>query len=251
MPNLAFPNDATPIGSIAYYAIRFSSPDKQDALAARYNWLNEIDRIVTTIKDPGVARLKLDWWKKEWAQALNGKATHPISLACNNALSDNALSIIENIVISSEKAILGFSQLNDRDWLAEIKQRAHLKFSFLTGKPLIKESSNAALRSELYTLLFSLPQQLSIGRQPLPQAHLEDAQKALTSVEHFNVLLNAPIWQALTKQPKNQHDEKLIDRFLLQQEADLKRLRKVGFTADRYVAFPIVRLIRAWQARDV
>ena len=216
MPNLAFPNDATPIGSIAYYAIRFSSPDKQDALAARYNWLNEIERIVTTIKDPGVARLKLDWWKKEWAQALNGKATHPISLACNNALSDNALSIIENIVISSEKAILDFSQLNDRDWLAEIKQRARLKFSFLTGKPLIKESSNAALRSELYTLLFSLPQQLSIGRQPLPQAHLEDAQKALTSVEHFNVLLNAPIWQALTKQPKDQHDEKLIDRFLLQ-----------------------------------
>ncbi|MGA1008362.1 MAG: squalene/phytoene synthase family protein, partial [Sedimenticolaceae bacterium] len=69
MPNLAFPNAATPIGSIPYYAIRFSSAEQRNGLAARYSWLHEIDRIISTIKDPGVARLKLDWWHKEWTQA--------------------------------------------------------------------------------------------------------------------------------------------------------------------------------------
>jgi len=79
MPNLAFPNAATPIGSIPYYAIRFSPAEQRNGLAARYSWLHEIDRIISTIKDPGVARLKLDWWHKEWTQALSGSATHPVT----------------------------------------------------------------------------------------------------------------------------------------------------------------------------
>jgi len=52
MPNLAFPNAATPIGSIPYYAIRFSSAKQRNRLAERYSWLHEIDRIISTIKIP-------------------------------------------------------------------------------------------------------------------------------------------------------------------------------------------------------
>jgi hypothetical protein len=59
------------------------------------------------------------------------------------------------------------------------------------------------------------------------------------------------LWHTLTEPLEHQHQHKLIDRFLKQQEADLKRLRNVGFSSSRAVAYPVIRLIRAWQARDV
>ncbi len=251
MPNLAFPNTATPIGSVPYYAIRFSPAEQRNGLAARYSWLHEIDRIISTIKDPGVARLKLDWWHKEWTQALSGSATHPITIACEKALPKNATNMIDGIIKFSEKAILGFNALNDQDWLAEMRQRAYLQFAFLSSEELTENSIDFAMHSQLIYWLFSLPEQLSIGRMPFPQSHSNDAEEVLGSIKHLNFWLNTPLWHSLTEPLEHQHEYKLIDRFLKQQEVDLKRLRKVGFSSSRTVAYPVIRLIRAWQARDV
>ena len=251
MPNLAFPNAATPVGSIPYYAIRFSPAEQRNGLAARYSWLHEIDRIISTIKDPGVARLKLDWWHKEWTQALSGSATHPVTIACEKALPRNATNMIDGIIKFSEKAILGFNALNDQDWLAEMRQRAYLQFAFLSSDELTENSIDFAMRSQLIYWLFSLPEQLSIGRMPFPQSHSKDTKEVLGSIKHLNFWLNTPLWHTLTEPLEHQHEHKLIDRFLKQQEVDLKRLRKVGFSSSRTVAYPVIRLIRSWQARDI
>ena len=159
--------------------------------------------------------------------------------------------MIDGIIKFTEKAILGFSAVNDQDWLATIRQRAYLQFAFLSSDELAQNSIDFAMRSQLAYWLFSLPEQLSIGRTPFPQSHIKDAQEALHSVEHLNFWLNTPLWHTLTEPLEHQHQHKLIDRFLKQQEADLKRLRNVGFSSSRTSAYPVIRLIRAWQARDV
>jgi len=76
-----FPNSATQPGSAAYYVVRFSLPEQQHALARWFAWFDHIDRIAAKANDPGVARLKLDWWREEAQKMLDDQARHPIAEA--------------------------------------------------------------------------------------------------------------------------------------------------------------------------
>ena len=74
-----FPNRATPPGSSAYYSIRFAPAELRDALAALFGWRFEVKRIIDEVSDPGVARLKLDWWREEILRSIDGEPRHPLS----------------------------------------------------------------------------------------------------------------------------------------------------------------------------
>ncbi len=81
MPARAFPNAATPAGSEPYYTVRFAPPQRRDALARRFAWWQELVHIADRATDPGVARLKLDWWREELARARAGSPRHPLAEA--------------------------------------------------------------------------------------------------------------------------------------------------------------------------
>jgi len=74
-----FPNRATPPGSSAYYSIRLASARHRDALAALYGWRSEVRSVLERVSDPGVARIKLDWWRSEIARTLSGAPRHPLT----------------------------------------------------------------------------------------------------------------------------------------------------------------------------
>jgi phytoene synthase len=76
-----FPNAATPEGSDAYYAVRFAPPRQHDGLARLFAWREQLEGIVARATDPGVARLKLDWWREELERAAGGSARHPLAKA--------------------------------------------------------------------------------------------------------------------------------------------------------------------------
>jgi phytoene synthase len=76
-----FPNSATPPGSAAYYCIRFGSRQSRPELALLFAWRAEIRRIQEHTRDPGVARLKLDWWRREVEASRQGRARHPLAQA--------------------------------------------------------------------------------------------------------------------------------------------------------------------------
>ena len=80
-PNEAwrFPNSATPEGSDTYYATRFAPPVDRDRLALAFAWRQELEQIGTKASDPGVARLKLDWWREELLRAQTGRPRHPLA----------------------------------------------------------------------------------------------------------------------------------------------------------------------------
>ena len=60
----SFPNSATELGSTAYYVVRFSSFEIRNDLAALFLWKQELVNLYA-LTDPGVARMKLQWWLEQ------------------------------------------------------------------------------------------------------------------------------------------------------------------------------------------
>ena len=64
-------------GSSFYYAFLFLPPPRRAAITAFYAFCREVDDVVDEVSDPGVAALKLQWWRKEVTGAFDGAPTHP------------------------------------------------------------------------------------------------------------------------------------------------------------------------------
>jgi 15-cis-phytoene synthase len=68
-------------GSSFYYAFLFLPPPRRAAITAFYAFCREVDDVVDETQDPGVAATKLQWWRKEVAQAFAGQPSHPVMKA--------------------------------------------------------------------------------------------------------------------------------------------------------------------------
>jgi len=81
-----FSHPVTALGSSAYYAVRFSPPARRRLLTLVLAWHQEQRDVLVDCRDPGVARLKLQWWRDELERARSGRAEHPLSQAMAPAL---------------------------------------------------------------------------------------------------------------------------------------------------------------------
>jgi 15-cis-phytoene synthase len=68
-------------GSSFYYAFLFLPPQRRAAITAFYAFCREVDDVVDETHDAGVAATKLQWWRKEVAQAFAGQPSHPVMKA--------------------------------------------------------------------------------------------------------------------------------------------------------------------------
>ena len=68
-------------GSSFYYAFLFLPPPRRAAITAFYAFCREVDDVVDEIADPSVAAAKLQWWRREVAEAWAGRPTHPVMQA--------------------------------------------------------------------------------------------------------------------------------------------------------------------------
>ncbi len=68
-------------GSSFYYAFLFLPPPRRAAITAFYAFCREVDDVVDEAQDLGVAATKLQWWRREVAQAFAGQASHPVMKA--------------------------------------------------------------------------------------------------------------------------------------------------------------------------
>ena len=88
-----FPNPATPLGSSTYYSLRFSPPGLRDDLAILAAWRHQVHTILVEVSDPGVARLKLQWWREELDKLADGRPSHPLSLALQTVANRHPLPL--------------------------------------------------------------------------------------------------------------------------------------------------------------
>ena len=78
-------------GSSFYYAFLFLPPPRRAAITAFYAFCREVDDVVDEIADPSVAATKLQWWRKEVAQAYAGQPSHPVMRALMPRARDHAI----------------------------------------------------------------------------------------------------------------------------------------------------------------
>jgi phytoene synthase len=73
-------------GSSFYYSFLFLPPERRRAITALYAFCREVDDAVDETSDPGVARLKLAWWRNEISAIYGGRPQHPVSLALHDCI---------------------------------------------------------------------------------------------------------------------------------------------------------------------
>lgn len=71
---------AAPAGSDLYYATLLSPPPLRDTIRALHAFAQEIRNIPRTVTDPGVARIKLAWWREEISRLQRSAPAHPITV---------------------------------------------------------------------------------------------------------------------------------------------------------------------------
>ena len=101
-----------PDGSDFYYALHFHAQEQQRALLALFTFGAELQFILDTIEDPGVARVKLEWWRQEWVNFSQNRSRHPITqlLAENSLEKADLVSSLEDLIDQTELGL----QANDR-----------------------------------------------------------------------------------------------------------------------------------------
>jgi len=112
-----FPNRATPEGSAAYYSLRFAPKDLRDDLAVLLAWRHEVHAVLEDVSDPGVARLKLHWWRNELDLAFTGKPSHPLIKALQPVLAQHALpqALFTSIAERMESEVLRRQPADEAD----------------------------------------------------------------------------------------------------------------------------------------
>jgi len=68
-------------GSSFYYSFLFLPAERRRAITALYAFCREVDDVVDEVKDPGIARAKLAWWRTEVANLFAGHPQHPVTRA--------------------------------------------------------------------------------------------------------------------------------------------------------------------------
>jgi phytoene synthase len=81
----------TQSGSSFAYSFRFLPAARRRAITALYAFCREVDDVVDEAAEPGVARMKLAWWRVEVAAMYGGTPQHPVTQALKAIVGEYAL----------------------------------------------------------------------------------------------------------------------------------------------------------------
>jgi phytoene synthase len=189
----SFPNIATPQGSSAYYLVRFSPARLRERQAVLFAWRRELQRLISS-SDPGVARLKLDYWRNELHPDKLENSRHPLAQMIRKHLQDQAGQMIEHANIVERDIVAGQS----RDWNQVLERCEALGGSFASLLlSAYSVSENQQARARRIGLIDEATRQLQrIGRreyqQRFPSLESGDpGQRISTWIEALQVLADA------------------------------------------------------------
>lgn len=79
-------------GSSLYYCLRLLPPRERAWLTALQAFAAEIMEVGEECHDPGLARIKFDWWQQELRQTFDGRPGHPVTRALQPAMQAGLLN---------------------------------------------------------------------------------------------------------------------------------------------------------------
>jgi phytoene synthase len=90
-PNAYCESKARQSGSNFAHSFRFLPAARRRAITALYAFCREVDDVVDEAAEPGVARMKLAWWRVEVAAMYGGTPQHPVAQALKAVVGEYAL----------------------------------------------------------------------------------------------------------------------------------------------------------------
>jgi phytoene synthase len=167
--------------SVAYCATLFMSPAGKTPAQLLHALHGEISRIPDTCSDPGVARIKLQWWREEIARAGRNEARHPLGKQLQSLPSQANIqaATITRIIETAEQRITPIHPVTEADWREYLDSGA--AFPWLLTADLCGYTDTATRRMtaasirysvwiEILQTLFPLTQK---GHCPIPRERLE------------------------------------------------------------------------------
>ena len=165
-----FPNAATPPGSADYYAVRFCAPQRRRLYALLLGWHGVIRSTVDRPRDPGVARMKLDWWRNEISGLKRTEPRHPLLRALREeSLDDRAIAAMHQVIDAAERHIIAPQPADDAAFLAACRgDRGSLLGLVAAARPDNGPDPTAAVAAGSYSSAVSRVGQLARRPDLLP-----------------------------------------------------------------------------------
>ena len=249
-PEWSFPNEATPLGSPAYYAVRFSAPAGRTMAAQWFAWYELIDTIARAAKDPGVARLKLDWWREEIANTVNGNARHPLMIALKHqSLDQRAFSPMQMIIDAAEREIRDLTLNNDNDFHAACRASGGSLFElFCYIEPANNYDRDRCIALGAYCNAVERVRRVADWPQRLPYMPEDSSLTDRERREHYESLTQYP---DTGLRPADEAVPGVARRLVALTRAIHRKMRNTGYpVTDRLIDRPpIAHLWTAWRCR--
>ena len=189
-------NKAVASGSSFYSSFRFLPEQQRRAITALYAFCREVDDVVDECHDVNVARQTLNWWRSEVSALYLGKATHPVTLALQNLLSDfNLAEELLHEIIDGMEMDLDIQHYPNFKELSLYCYRAASVVGLLSAeifgfknRNTLKYAHDLGMAFQLTNILRDVREDAERGRVYLPQDELakfgvsqEDLTRPITS----------------------------------------------------------------------
>jgi len=174
-------NKAVASGSSFYSSFRFLPEQQRRAITALYAFCREVDDVVDECHDVNVARQTLNWWRSEVSALYHGKATHPVTLALQNLLSDfNLAEELLHEIIDGMEMDLDIQHYPNFKELSLYCYRAASVVGLLSAeifgfknRNTLKYAHDLGMAFQLTNILRDVREDAERGRVYLPQDELE------------------------------------------------------------------------------
>lgn len=248
-----FPNRATPVGSAAYYAVRFAPPAQRERNAGLLAWFDLVAQIAERPLDPGVARLKLDWWRQEVDNLQRGAVRHPLAIALHaQGLGPGATTPMQHIIDALDRRLRAPAVADLQDFAADCRQTYGELFVLLGASQSREgfdrqhciESGAYCAAVEHIRLAAQQPQRLPPACAPSALGRLDSAQR----VDRLDALLRE---FAADTSPSGRPIPDLARRLTALAAAIHKKMRSKGYPVVETLVerAPIANLWTAWRCR--
>lgn len=178
---------AAPEGSSLHYAALFHDEPARRGLFALFALYYELLDGFLTASDPGIARIKLQWWREELDRLEKGNPRHPVSEELQALAGSGRVETAElNRLPDAVEALFPVVEPGNLEtWLSrpDIGRFWHMTARLAADKEPVAAAETGILLSRLETLQ-QLPPLLRLGLNPLPEpvqaTHGLDRDRLLT-----------------------------------------------------------------------
>lgn len=254
-------------GSAFYYVARFCMAPRREMATAWLTWFQHIDRIALHARDPGAARLRLDWWRDEAHRALQSEARHPLGRALSAHL-DLEWQVREMLhaLDAAEQRILRQGPTSREAFRATAEANWGSRFRLLGNASAESTARIADAAGYCYATVDALQylaRDIAQSHLPLPRADLQQQELTLNELEsrtHCDALAQIAAdllvdaqktWYASRSDAARHPDLDPVMRLLAQADRVARLIRKRGFQTHLATPLPtpIGLLWSAWRKR--